>query len=585
MSLHPLANLFAVSHADPVIIRELAAQMRSHGDFTEVWRPADSWVVGLAPLPCSEPDGAVVRDLGFAFVEGKDLVEGAAKGDSLPFFRQVAKWAWESPEKLVALPGDFGFVRFRPAGEATLVRSCGGLVPFYYGFLQGRVVMGTRLAYFVRYLPEEVPVDPLTNVIWSACHLAFPNNRSFLAGISILKSGRFARIERGKRIEIGRYWHPRSKVLPSFTPSRTQEHAERLRALLIGKLERDLDPGGGNLLTLSGGVDSSAIAAVACGIVGRKLSTWSMVPDQEDICQVELSYIQPLASRFAFERSWFFRLNHRSRLAGLRDGPNTVFQVLHPALCALPQLVREAPIRVLVGGEYADMVGGAHGRVPDWLAHNSLFRLLSVMGLQPLGPRVLLSWAKRFLTSLARTPTVPYQNCLPDFVRPELAEEYRAWFEMQRSEAGRDQDPLRFLQLSTEADEWVIQNWEAASAVGVRRSLPFYNREMIELAFDCHPAELIGPGTKKLLRLALADDVPARNLHRTDKGCWGGYLLSPVRLTWDADFTSLMSPVVMENWWPRPSKIVDYHQAIHLTALKKFEDLYRAWRLRRGETV
>ena len=27
--------------------------------------------------------------------------------------------------------GDFGFIRFGPDGDATVVRSCGGLVPFY----------------------------------------------------------------------------------------------------------------------------------------------------------------------------------------------------------------------------------------------------------------------------------------------------------------------------------------------------------------------------------------------------------------------------------------------------------------------
>ena len=61
-------------------------------------------------------------------------------------------------------------------------------------------------------------------------------------------------------------------------------------------------------------------------------------------------------------------------------------------------------------------------------------------------------------------------------------------------------------------------NWEVCSALGIRRSLPFFNREALELAFECHPTELYGPGTKKLLRAALRDDVPAKNLLRPDKG-------------------------------------------------------------------
>ncbi len=61
-------------------------------------------------------------------------------------------------------------------------------------------------------------------------------------------------------------------------------------------------------------------------------------------------------------------------------------------------------------------------------------------------------------------------------------------------------------------------HWEMTSALGVRRCFPFVTREVLELAFECHPAELVGPGTKRLLRSALANDVPRFNLERPDKG-------------------------------------------------------------------
>lgn len=578
MNLPPLTNLFAVSHEDSAVLRELAAEMRHHGDFTEVWHPADGWVVGATPLPGSQPDGEFARRSGFAFVEGRDLVEERSRGDLRSLFCQVAEWARESPERLVALPGDFGFAHFRPAGEATLVRSCGGLVPIYYGFLQGRVAIGTRLSYFVRYLPDGVPIDPLVNALWSVRNGVFPDRRTFLAGVSILGCGRFARIREGRWVEIGRYWHPQPKTLPTLTPTRQREHAERLRSLLIRKLERDLDPEGGNLLTLSGGVDSSALAALAAGFLGRKISTWSLVPHPEELYQREMSYIRPLAEQFGFAQSWVQRLTQQSRIKMLGDAPSIVFYVIHPALCALPRLGREASIKVLFGGEFADMVCGSELSVPDWLAHHSLIDLLGVLGPRPLTPRALLSWAKRFWTSLADRPTVPYPNELPGFIRPELRGEYQAWYEHRRHIAGQDRGPLRFLEMLTDDDEWVVQNWEAASAVGVRRSLPFFHREVIELAFDCHPSELIGPGDKKLLRAALANDVPVRNLKRADKGGWGAYLRAPGTFEWDSGFSSLMAPVVQPDWWHQAPKHVDYWEAFHLTLLLKFESAYRQWR-------
>ena len=62
------------------------------------------------------------------------------------------------------------------------------------------------------------------------------------------------------------------------SPSPSPEHPRELRRILIETLSRDLDPEGRNLLMLSGGVDSSALGALAVGTVGRRLSSWSMIP-------------------------------------------------------------------------------------------------------------------------------------------------------------------------------------------------------------------------------------------------------------------------------------------------------------------
>ena len=123
MTLPPLANLFAVRDEDPVSLAAFEADLRASGEFTEVWRPAAGWVAAAAPLPRGEPDGRDVRAAGLAFAEGRDVV-----GND---FGAVADLADQNPDRLATLPGDFGFMRFRPDGEATVVRSCGGLVPFY----------------------------------------------------------------------------------------------------------------------------------------------------------------------------------------------------------------------------------------------------------------------------------------------------------------------------------------------------------------------------------------------------------------------------------------------------------------------
>ena len=112
-------------------------------------------------------------------------------------------------------------------------------------------------------------------------------------------------------------------------------------------------------------------------------------------------------------------------------------------------------------------------------------------------------------------PRIPATD-LPEWAPPEVKAEYRDWVRRHRAALARDHRPLRELAARAAADAWVAMYWEGASPLGVRPLLPFFNREVLELAFQCHPRELLGPGPKRLLREALRDDVPARNLLRPE---------------------------------------------------------------------
>src|SRR5262249_40030446 len=554
---------------DPSLLDAIAADLARSGEFAEVWRPAPGWVAAAAPLPGGEPDSDTVCENRLAFAEGRDIVAARTSEAPHEFFRQVAELADTSPERLVSLPGDFGFIRFRSTGAATVVRSCGGLVPFYLWQSGQRVAVSTRLGDFVRYLPDAPRLDPLINAVWTTGYALFPDGRTFLANAAILRRGCFARIEPGRQINCGCYWNPRPKYFVRPTPARAREHAERLRALLIDKLTRDLDPEGGNLLTLSGGVDSSALGALAAGVVGRKVWTWSFLPAPEALFQHEMSYIAPLASRFRFERSWSVRVREHTRIELLHAAPRIVFHVIHPALCALPGITREAPVRVLFGGEFADEVSGSVFTLPDWAAETSLVGLIAGLGRLPFGPRDVLRWAKHRWRSIVGQPTVFLPKELPDFIHPEVREEYRVWYERRSREAACDPDPWCYLASGAEHDGFVTMNWEAASALGIRRSFPFFNREALELAFACHPTELVGPGTKKLLRTALRDDVPSKNLQRPDKGSWGAYLRA-IQFTWRASLPEAPEPLVRKEWYPQPPQLLGHWAGFRLLELMAF---------------
>lgn len=579
VSLPPLANVFAISADDPSILETIEADLARSGEFAEVWRPATGWVAASQPLPGSESDGQIARANGLVFAEGREAVMGGSHSEALHSFRKVADTADRSPEQLASFPGDFSFARFRDGGSATVVRSCGGLVPIYFRRAAHCTALATRLGDLVRYSPEAPELDPLVAAVWTTGHGFFPDRRTFLTGVSILARGHFAKIEAGRHVEVGRYWNPRPSFLERPSEARAREHSQRLRALLVEHLTRDLDPEGGNLLTLSGGVDSASLAALACGVVGRSVWTLSLLPAPKDLFEHEMSFIQPLAERFGFERRWSLQLRPETLAELPHFSPTVPFPVLHPALCALPGIAREAPVRVLFGGEFADEVcGSAAFTSPDWAACTPFWRLAAFARTHSTR-RYLLRWTKARCLSLARRPPVPYPRELGDYICADVRDEYRHWFKRIRRGVARDHAPLAGLAARCEADGVLAMNWEAASALGIRRSFPFFNRDVLELAFQCHPTELIIPGDKKLLRAALRHDVPERNLDRQDKGGWGSYL-AVGRTSWDAALPDALKTVVRPDWFPKPPRPLDWLEAWGLTHLVVFS---RALEIRRQQ--
>jgi len=567
VTLPALANLFAVCDENPLRADALQHKLQHSGEFAAVWRPAPGWVAAAAPLPGSVPDGAQVRGLGFAFAEGRDLVECQLE--------HAAQLAAGAPQRLASLPGDFGFIHFQADGSATVVRSCGGLVPFYLWQDGGRAAVATRLGDLVCYILHQPRLDPLVNAVWASGWGLFPDGRTFLEGVAALERGSFAQTGPHRAVSTQRYWSPRVEAVPLPNVARQQEHAERLRELLLGQLRRNLDPAGGNLLSMSGGVDSSALASLAAGVVGRPLSTFSMLPEPSEPFRHEMSYIRPLLGGLRIERSWMLRLRPETRVELLRAGPRTVFHVPHYALCALPTLLRQAPIRVLFGGEFADEVCGSSYTWPDWVASVGLLALLRGFPQPPSGTHRVLRWGKHRLLAALHRPVLPFPPRLPEYIRPELQEEYRAWRHRRRDAATRDHAPRRYLALRAEEDGFVAMNWEAATNLGVRRFFPFFNRDVIELAFECHPTELVGPGTKKLLRRALRQDVPQHNLERPDKGGWGSYVRA-ARLAWSEPLPEMLTTVVRREWYPRPPALVGGFEALGLTQLSLFAESLRA---------
>ena len=543
--LRPMANVFAVSDPDPGFLDPMEERLAASGEFELVWRPAPGWVVAQAQLPDSTPDPDAARARGLAFVEGRDRLE---RGRDLDWLDRVAELCDRAPHRLDELPGDFAFVRFRPDGTALAVRSCAGLVPLYLHRRDGGgFALGTLLNYFPRLLPARFLPDPLINASWDRTPLIFIEGRTFVDGISILPRGSHTELRPNRSPRTGSYWDPRPAA--GAEPEASPEHPRELRRLLLESLSRNLDPQGRNLLMLSGGVDSSSLGALAAGTVGVGLSSWSMLPASEPALSRELSYIDPLTSAFGIQPAHKRELSEEAHRRWIKRAPGLPFQVLHPALCDLPDVCAEQEVRVVMSGMFADEVCGERQRINDWVLHTTLRSLLSDRPL-PWGRTDYLRWARRRLQEAIGRPRIPAM-ALPEWARPDVKAAYRDWVRSHMASLARDHRPLRELAARASADAWVAMYWEGTAALGVRPLLPFFNREVLELAFQCHPSELLGPGPKQLLRRALRNDVPARNLQRPGRDQWGGHFVDG-RWIMDGALPAAAGRLVRSDWMPLP---------------------------------
>ncbi len=547
---------------------ELLLQLEARPELAAAWEPAPAWLVAAAPLPGGREDGDEVRSLGFAFAEGRDRLVGQGKSGNHAL-RRLREIVARKPNDLATCEGDFGFLFFGASDAITVVRSCGGLVPLYYAVDGERLAVGTRLEYLVRFFGRDLPLDPLVNAI-SAGHGWLPaDGRTFFAGVSALPRGHFVRLAPGVRARAQRYWDPRAKRESDLI--RGPERPQVLRELLVANLKRELDPGGDNLLSLSGGVDSSTLAALAIRVVGCPVSALSFVPPELEQQATQLHFINALAAEVELKRRWTIPLSPAKQIELLLSDHSVLYHVQHPVLLTLPRILDETSVKVLFGGEFGDEVSGSRVTLPDWTAHTSLRQLLTGLDSLPYGEADLLRWTKHRLLRLVHRPRMFCASELSEIIRPELRAEYRELYERRRQELGRDRRPLGHLAVTSEDETWLAQNWEAASSHGVRRSFPFATRELVEFAFRSHPRDLLGPGTKKLLRNAVRGDVPAKNLGRMDKGGWRGPSRHAACL-WETPLAAELEEIVRSDWHPAPPRAIRWGEAAELAQLSKFAD-------------
>jgi asparagine synthase (glutamine-hydrolysing) len=260
------------------------------------------------------------------------------------------------PACLESLNGQFAFAIWNERDRSLfLARDRIGIRPLYYMESGRRLLFGSEIKELLTYPGVRTGIDPVSLeqifVFWSTLP-----GRSVFQGIKQIPPGHYM-LARDGAVEVRPYWRLR------FTEDRSRDDSdwlEEFRALLIDatvvRLRADVPVGA----YLSGGLDSSIIAALVRRHAGNRLETFS------------IAFTDPLFDESIFQRRMAEHLGteHHVICATHEDigrvFPEVVWHTEQPIMRTAPVpmyllsgLVRQHGYKVVLTGEGADeFLGG-----------------------------------------------------------------------------------------------------------------------------------------------------------------------------------------------------------------------------------
>jgi asparagine synthase (glutamine-hydrolysing) len=195
-------------------------------------------------------------------------------------------------------------VRDQTAGRALVHASSGG-----------RLLFASEISHLLALMPATPAPDPVSMAHWLNVS-APPGDRTLYRGVQRLPAGHLLRLDRGG-IRASRYWTPRYRG--TLRGSR-DELATGLREVLTEAVRRRLMPEDRTGVLLSGGLDSSSVAAVAMRLVDPELrprTAYSAVFPRHPSTD-ESGLIASLARDLRFDPVWM-EVNGGSLFPGALD--------------------------------------------------------------------------------------------------------------------------------------------------------------------------------------------------------------------------------------------------------------------------
>jgi asparagine synthase (glutamine-hydrolysing) len=422
------------------------------------------------------------------------------------------------------------------SGRLLLARDRTGKKPLFYHRTPTFFAFGSEIKALLAHgrVPCDISTDALPELF---LHGYVPNPRTLYAGILQVPPGHALTVDAGE-LRLRRYWDWTFPERPAAfeTPAAVARLRELLTAAVKRRLLADVPIGA----FLSGGLDSSIVVAIMTSLLGQPVKTFT-IGFAGDARFDETAYARLVARRYGTVHTEFVvepkAFDLLERLVEVYDGPFGDSSAIPTYL--LSELTREH-VTVALNGDGGDELFAGYlrfaagvfaARVP-----RAVFRLgraatawLPAVG----GPRHPLRRAGRFFAD-----DVPWQERfsswisffhrdMHDLLLPDLASEtgpldrlayFRPYLEAIRGRSPLSQ--LLYLNVKTYlVDDLLVKMDRASMAHALETRSPFLDRELMEfVAALPDRAKLRGWTTKRLLREAFRQDLPAQTLRRSKMG-------------------------------------------------------------------
>lgn len=437
------------------------------------------------------------------------------------------------------LDGDFAFVWMDAEGDLWLARDRFGMRPLYYARTQDCWVVASQPGQILAHGGVDPAADPGFLVRYGLMHYRMIDNDptgSPFRDICQVPAANVVRLRPDGGVESFRYW---TIVEEADHDSSSEMLAGRYRELLRDAVSRRTNRFRDRAFTLSGGMDSSTVLALAAAEHGPQIAYSTVYSDptydeRDDIQDMLAEHVQPW---FAVEiPADLDVLGQVAQLVALHHEPvatATWLSHLH-----LTERAKRDGVRAMFGGLGGDELNAgeyeyfpfhfadlqASGRADElthelalWAQHHDhpIFRKSPEIGLRLMDLVTDPAVPGRCLPDLQRMNR--YLSALdPDFVehagqRPSMESPFRSYL---RNRTWQD--------LTRETLPCCIRAEDRHGAAhGIVQLLPFLDRAVVEFAYRIPGHMKIRDGvTKRLLRDAMEGVLPAATRGRIKKTGW-----------------------------------------------------------------